>query len=86
MATLESDERNIIERDEINWRLIVYPILAVLARAGLRIRHLLLPVRPARPGGDVSPHRLGRRQDAGGDGEGGGRFFPHTTQASPGAS
>jgi hypothetical protein len=30
MATLESDERNIIERDAINWRLIVYPILAIL--------------------------------------------------------
>jgi len=30
MATLESDERNIIERDAVNWRLIVYPILAVL--------------------------------------------------------
>jgi predicted negative regulator of RcsB-dependent stress response len=29
MATLESDERNIIEADEVNWRLIVYPILAV---------------------------------------------------------
>ena len=30
MATLQSDDRNIIEADEINWRIIVYPILAVL--------------------------------------------------------
>jgi predicted negative regulator of RcsB-dependent stress response len=30
MATLESDERNIVEADAINWRLIVYPLLAVL--------------------------------------------------------
>jgi predicted negative regulator of RcsB-dependent stress response len=29
MATLESDERNIVEADEVNWRMIVYPILAV---------------------------------------------------------
>jgi len=29
MASLESDERNIIEAEEINWRLIVYPILAI---------------------------------------------------------
>jgi predicted negative regulator of RcsB-dependent stress response len=29
MATLESDDRNIVEADAVNWRLIVYPILAV---------------------------------------------------------
>jgi predicted negative regulator of RcsB-dependent stress response len=29
MATLESDERNIVEADAINWRLMVYPLLAV---------------------------------------------------------
>jgi predicted negative regulator of RcsB-dependent stress response len=29
MATLESDERNIVEADTINWRIIVYPLLAV---------------------------------------------------------
>jgi predicted negative regulator of RcsB-dependent stress response len=31
MAILESDERNIIEADEFNWRLVVYPILVVVA-------------------------------------------------------
>jgi predicted negative regulator of RcsB-dependent stress response len=30
MATTEFDERNIIEGDAVNWRLIVYPLLAVL--------------------------------------------------------
>jgi predicted negative regulator of RcsB-dependent stress response len=29
MAILESDERNIVEADAINWRMIVYPLLAV---------------------------------------------------------
>jgi tetratricopeptide (TPR) repeat protein len=29
MATLESDDRNIVEADAVNWRLIVYPLLAV---------------------------------------------------------
>ena len=30
MATLESDESNIIEADAVNWRLIVYPLLAII--------------------------------------------------------
>jgi predicted negative regulator of RcsB-dependent stress response len=30
MASLEPDERNIVEAEEINWRLVVYPILAVV--------------------------------------------------------
>ncbi len=30
MATLQTDEANIIDVEAINWRLIVYPILAVL--------------------------------------------------------
>jgi len=30
MTTLESDESNILEAETINWRLIVYPVLAVL--------------------------------------------------------
>ena len=30
MASLASDERNIIEADAVNWRLIVYPLLAVI--------------------------------------------------------
>ncbi len=30
MATLQTDEANIIDAEAINWRLIVYPILAVL--------------------------------------------------------
>jgi predicted negative regulator of RcsB-dependent stress response len=30
MATLESDERNIVEADEVNWRMIVYPIVLVI--------------------------------------------------------
>lgn len=30
MATLQSDEANILDAETINWRLIVYPILAVL--------------------------------------------------------
>ena len=31
MASLESDERNIIEAEEFNWRLVVYPVLVVVA-------------------------------------------------------
>ncbi len=30
MATLESDDSNILDAEAINWRLVVYPILAVL--------------------------------------------------------
>lgn len=30
MATLESDERNIVEANEINWRLIVYPVVGLI--------------------------------------------------------
>jgi predicted negative regulator of RcsB-dependent stress response len=30
MATLESDDANILDAETINWRLIVYPILAVI--------------------------------------------------------
>ena len=30
MATLESDESNILDAETVNWRLIVYPILAAL--------------------------------------------------------
>jgi predicted negative regulator of RcsB-dependent stress response len=31
MASLASDERNIIEAEEFNWRLVVYPIIAIVA-------------------------------------------------------
>ncbi len=31
MASLESDERNIIEAEDFNWRVVVYPILAIVA-------------------------------------------------------
>jgi tetratricopeptide (TPR) repeat protein len=31
MASLESDERNIMEVEEFNWRLVVYPLLALVA-------------------------------------------------------
>jgi predicted negative regulator of RcsB-dependent stress response len=31
MASLASDERNIIEAEDFNWRLVVYPILAIVA-------------------------------------------------------
>ena len=31
MASLASDERNIIEAEELNWRLVAYPILAIVA-------------------------------------------------------
>jgi predicted negative regulator of RcsB-dependent stress response len=39
MASLESDERNIIEAEEINWRLIVFPILilAVIVLGGFAL-------------------------------------------------
>src|SRR5882724_10009066 len=30
MATLESDDSNILDAETINWRLVVYPILAAL--------------------------------------------------------
>jgi hypothetical protein len=30
MATLDSDDANILDAETINWRLIVYPILAAL--------------------------------------------------------
>ena len=33
MATLQSDEANILDAETVNWRLIVYPILAVLVVA-----------------------------------------------------
>jgi predicted negative regulator of RcsB-dependent stress response len=44
MASLESDERNIIEAEEINWRLIVYPILvlAVVLLGGFGIYYYQL--------------------------------------------
>ena len=31
MATLASDERNIIEAEDFNWRLVAYPIIAIVA-------------------------------------------------------
>ncbi len=31
MASLASDERNIIEAEEFNWRLVVYPLLVIVA-------------------------------------------------------
>jgi predicted negative regulator of RcsB-dependent stress response len=44
MANLESDERNIIEGQELNWRLVAYPIIlvVVLALAALGIYHYQL--------------------------------------------
>jgi predicted negative regulator of RcsB-dependent stress response len=44
MASLESDERNIIEAEEINWRLIVYPvlILAVVVLGGFALYYYYL--------------------------------------------
>jgi len=47
MASLESDERNIIEAEEINWRLIVYPILvlAVVLLGGFGIYYYQLNQR-----------------------------------------
>jgi tetratricopeptide (TPR) repeat protein len=31
MATLQTDEANIVDAEEVNWRLIVYPLLVILA-------------------------------------------------------
>jgi predicted negative regulator of RcsB-dependent stress response len=47
MASLESDELNIIEAEEINWRLIVYPVLviAVLLLGGFGIYYYQLNQR-----------------------------------------
>src|ERR1700678_2066322 len=49
MATLQTDEANIIDAEEMNWRLIVYPVLLVLivAVAGLGYYYYLQSTREA---------------------------------------
>ena len=44
MASLESDERNIIDGQELNWRVVAYPIIAVIIAVlvGLGIYHYQL--------------------------------------------
>jgi len=47
MASLESDERNIIEGEEFNWRVVAYPIILVLvvALVALAVYHYQLQQR-----------------------------------------